>query len=367
MKITGTALVVAMGLAAVSGATISPAAASAGTPPLTSIELTSSVVNITSSTGHQLALKVHSFTAPNQPSLDETDIALTREVGPDGRTGKEIHTWQFPMFSSYLKANPKGEGTLRMATPEMGSLGSLQLTMTPTGHITKQQCEGTVSVITSRVALAGTFYFKTQATGTHKWGAVGHRKAGKSFTFPGSSILTETFHGAAQCLDTTPPPPACETGTAWNTRSPSFVVRLFPDVAFTGYEAAGHHVVDGYRLTGVSGTRVTRVDEVIARLPKLKVKTVQRPDNPSQVNGTLVVTGKAPLSSGSATISGLEYEQLPQQCGGRGDTQGFTNWPNADFANGPARLTLRPQVFGAIHVPDNQSGFVGQTTFGSSH
>ncbi|HVY10627.1 MAG TPA: hypothetical protein VHB18_10860 [Mycobacteriales bacterium] len=352
MKVRFVALSATAGAALAIGGVVVPAAAVAA-PRVTSIELTSSNLSMTSATGQHLKVQVHAFVNANQPQDNEADITLWKPLGVGGSAGEEDHTWTFPIQYSELKTNAAGKGTLDVASAELSPFGVMSLTMTPTQTDSIKSCNGSPSISTTRVKLAGTFFFSSRSTGAHKWGSVGSHSAKKPVTFTGKNTLVQVFPGTKQCLNTDANPP-CMSGVMWDSGNSK--------VDVSGVIAAGREVVDAARLVGFAtgaGTAATREDDLIAPMsPPLWAMAADRL-NPSAQDATLITRGSSPTSIGSASLTStipVSIQSVP--CGTAGKSELGIAWPAVQYTNGATPLTFKPQVFGPIHAPNNTDAMV---------
>jgi hypothetical protein len=351
-------------MAALAGATVVAAAfggvalsapAVAATPRVTATDLDSSLVSFTSSTGHRLVVEVHAFVQQGAPANDEADITLTQENG-GGTNGTEDHSWMFPIRSTDLDTTTAGQGTLSLSSAELGRFGSLHLTINPMGKAKTQTCSGSLAALVTPVSLSGKFLFKTLSGGAHSWGAVGSNKRNLDVLFTGKSTLTQILAGGGSCLanESTDAQLPCLNALMWDSSDAT--------VDISGYEFPGIDMVTGSRVVSLHGDvprGSMREDDVVTPVATPKLANVLDPITTLLDGISLIASAHRPAASGTASISSdtaAVRQTVP--CGTAGKSESAAAWGGSAYTNGTTPLSLQPQIYGALHVPDNDNAML---------
>jgi cell division septation protein DedD len=130
-------------------------------------------------------------------------------------------------------------------------------------------------------------------------------------------------------------------------------------VDITGYEFPGLDVVGGTRvisLTGAVPRGSMREDDVVAPVPTPALANLLDPVTSLLDGITLTASAERPATSGTASISNdLGGDRQTISCGAAGKTESAAGWANSAYTNGSTPLTLAPQIYGALHVPNNDT------------
>lgn len=343
----------ALAASAIGGVAVA-APAVAAAPHINAIDLTSSLVTFKSTTKHTLQVQVHAFVQKNAPANDEADITLTQQNGVGGVSGAEDHSWMFPIQASDLTTNAADGGTLTLSSPEISPFGSLRLTFMRSGKSSTQKCSGVAAATVTPVAISGKFFFKTLSGGTHAWGAVGSQKPNVSVLFTGKSILTQLLPGGGTCLanqsDNNSLP--CGSALMWDSSDATTDI--------SGFEFPGLDMMSGSRVVSLAnGPRGSmREDDLIAPVPTPKLSGLLDPVT-SLLDGVSLLTSGPSSAGGSATVSdAVAGSHTTLSCGTAGKTEKAAAWNGAAYTNGTTPLSLQPQIFGALHVPNNDTAML---------
>jgi hypothetical protein len=339
--------------AALAGAAAPTAAAAATHHHVVAIDITSSEVAVTTSTGHPVLLDLHAYAKPHAVEGNELDVDMAQLNGAGGANGEEDHSWMFPIETNALTAQPSGNGALTVKSATLGGFGVLKLTITPTSKPTTQRCGGAAAASVSRVKLAGTLLFKTQSTGANKWGSIGSANVKKVFKFPGHSKLTQYYAGGEKCLygGSALPSPPCASSVQWDSGG--------LDVDLSGYELPGANIVEGTRFTLLHRPYgAARIDDVVSTVPRPTFLTAPDQTVTTSLNAMLGVVGQAPASTGKALLlSSKAAAAQTVPCGSHGKTVKVTMW-QASYKNAVTPLTLNADIFGAMRDKDNSEAML---------
>lgn len=343
--------IVASGIAAaaaLSGVAAPATAVAATHHHVVALELTSSEVAVTTSTGHQVLLDLHAHAKPHAVAGNELDLTVTQLDGAGGINGAEDHSWLFPIDSGAFTAKPSGNGALTVRATALSKFGVFKLTMTPTRKPSIQRCGGAAAASVSHVKLVGTMHFRTHSGGANSWGSIG--SATKAFKFPGGSRLTQFFKGGENCLfggsSSADPAAPCASALQWDAGG--------LNVDLSGYEFPGQDIVEGTRLSLLHRPYgAMRIDDMVVPVPTPTF--ISAPDTvvTTSFDAMLGVLSQAPSSAGKALLASSKAASTQvEPCGSHGKTINVTMW-HASYKNGATPLTLKADIFGGMHVKDN--------------
>jgi len=300
-----------------------------------SLYLTSTALEVVSSTGHRLRLQVSASRFGS-----DSRISVVAET----RSRAEQHRWDFPVPRRAISLSDRGRGRIHLSSKRGGGHATLWLKVVPHGDSTYSKCHGKIATRTRRVTLTGTVLLHTGSHGKHAWGAVG--SARRTWHFARHTKLTWTRSAADNCsgdLTTLP----CRTTLLWLASGDPEDFRLMAgENKGSGSLIEGEHSVALARPKGATRTdSSTRADASQASLT----------DNGSSV------TMQAAFGAGTATMtSDTPQQTVVQRCAG-GKKISVAFWPGT-YANGPTPIQVPEQIFGALTMPDGSGAGLYQIT-----
>jgi hypothetical protein len=323
---------VALGSAGVAAA---PGPTERKVPVVTQVILSSGVSTITSSTGHRLVFGLNVNREDTGLKVDYVEISLGRLV-KDRTT--EGHAWSFRIPASAVKLPTKGTGSIKVSSKQLSGYGKLDLSVKPKGKKTKTSCGGQLVSAHQEMTITGHLVWNTKSQGAHKWGTVGSVK--RKFHFSKHSLVSWFYQSPTICPT---PPASCNGGMSWSV----FTSTSYGSLGLGGAKLGKKYALFGNRTVRLAHTRQkgTRLDTLYGRSKptKLAVK--------SGGGGTLKIAAAA----GRGTISSSSSSTSTSSCG-TGSKKVHARYWSGSWKNGAHPLTLKAQVFGAIHVPNESTG-----------
>ena len=324
------------------------AAAPHDVPAVQSVSLESSQTAVTSSTSHKLRVQVTANQTQAQVAGQQTSGQVTVALSTGASDESEFHEWQFQDADGALTVDSTGAGTLAVPNQQISPFGKINLTITPIGSPTTQDCDSTPRSQTQKVSLDGTFFFDSMSTGGNAWGTVG--KKSKGFTFSATNTVTTTYTNTnpAACLPDFSNLP-CASSLFWQSNT--------EDVSLSGVKIGSHGAIFASRTTDLSAPAdAKRIDEAFGTSKALVLNT----------SGTAASLSVKALgnSAGSAKLSAKKHAKpFSSNCkkSGKKRVETSTTWSNAKYVNGRKPLAVHAQIYGAIKVADNSNAEIVRT------
>jgi hypothetical protein len=321
-----------------------PGLATTGLPGLSSpraagasVNVTSSVLKVVSSTGHRLRIRLRAF---------QSDTSSQVDLQVETRDGAEEHDWSFDVPRSGVSISSKGTGRVRLTSGRSAGYATVSLKATPHGRAVLSTCHSKTASKTRHVSLSGTLRLSTRSTGRHAWGRVGslHKKV----HFSTHSSVTWIRPAASSCSETTLP---CRNTFAWQASSD-----VTDELDFlTSVNKGAHARITGARFVNLprpaGATRTDILNQPQSSPNQLIVNTT---------DGS--ATLQATFRGGTATLSAPQpatTQVLRCATGKKKISVDF--WP-AGFADGATPIRLPAQIFGAVSLQDNPAGAIYRIT-----
>lgn len=295
--------------------------------------LSSSVLDIVSSTGHQLRLHV---LALGSDSNSQVSIQVQT------RSGVEEHDWNFDVPTSVVSLSTTGKGRIHLTAKRTGGRATVLLRTSPVGGVTRSTCHRKTATKTRHVTLTGTVLLHTRTHGKHAWGNLG--SAHKALRFSTKSKVVRTLRAASNCP--TPEFP-CRNTFAWQASGGPPGELDF----FVGINQGAHAQIAGFRSVQLSGPPGASRSDILQFPQKAPNQLIVATDHSATLQAT--------FRGGTATLSGAPPPQkATQPCGKAGKKKVSVEFWSADFANGATPILLPAQVFGDISLADSPAGAI---------
>ncbi len=320
-----------------------PSAKAPSTKPLSSVEINSPSITVTTSTHHTLKLKVSASDFVSLGNPDNSPGSIDVQLGtPNGR---EAHGWIFALAAGSITDHVStSTGVATTGPHQISPFGRVRLTFSPDGPSSTLKC-GKTTVVTRHVKIAAAMSFDTSSA----WGSVGSYPAKTHF---GRGTL-RTQYGGAPC-----PAPAefttCVTNVTWGAQGTPLTLTG----GWTRRHGKKHGTITGERVVSLSTPAdADRIDLVTlpAPLPKL-----------TDVGGipTLAVTTSGGQSVGSATLASTTAEHPSKvTCNSTHHHDLQTTWTSASYTNGTTPLAVHEQIEGTLTLPDSATdGYIQRNT-----
>jgi hypothetical protein len=329
-------LVASLALVAAPVAAGSAIAVTPGTQ--SSVELVSTGLHVHSSTHHKLVVTVKAETS---------EFENTASVEISVPNGSESHLWTFNIPSTLLKESASGV-SLTMHDAQLEPFGLLKLIGTNDGKATTTTCGVGDYAVAQPVSLHGRLFFNTKSTGRQRWGGIGSKN--KDLAFKAGNLLTTEYGTGGACNDYSVP---CSNGAELTILSSTFIVDAQTNGATT--------LVNELRYAALAKPKgATRLDEAVA--------TANQPTI-SILNGGIVgqailhlTTPKSSNASGGFSMfSTGKYMKSNDLChrGSVDTAQHDQFWSTATYSKGTPNLRFPEQIYGALTLPTDHSGPVG--------
>jgi hypothetical protein len=336
--LTVLAVMVPFGLIAVPSATGAAHVSSAKQPIETTV--TADPVRLVSSTGQKLYFEIEAEadTFHNEPPGVSADIFVWN--GNGGLLGEE-HDWEWDDIANgdLLYDSTSGTGSFETDT-QLGSWGSIELTVAPTSKRPHNYCGGADQDWS--VTLSGTVWFNTHTA----WGAFGTKQAPLNFSEPADAEADFTGKALNGCGQPDPQQ-HCNGSIDWDDSGGLHGGVDGNSVGHNGKRGGQLYFSDIHSLEG--GLGPIRSDTVFvstAKPPKI-VST-----DKGKVTSLHVHAGTHGPITGSATLTGKGRPTIKKhECAG-GTTQ---EW-NASYRPGPNPLTVHMAVGGDFTHRAEKSG-----------
>ncbi|MGC4112448.1 MAG: hypothetical protein QM747_18905 [Nocardioides sp.] len=304
--------------------------------PATTVTIGSSVLQVVSSTGHKLRLRVLGL---RNSSGSRVDI----QVQSKDRT--EEHDWTFPTSAQGVSVTGSGHGRVRLTSTKSHGYATVSLKVAPHGKPILSTCHRKAATKVRHVSLVGTLLLHTRSKGKHAWGNVGSTR--QKVRFSTRSKVTWTRPAASNCP--TPEFP-CRSTFLWQASGgPS------GELDFLTSENVGAHATIG----GIRFVNLTEPDQAT----RADILTLPQP-TPNQlvVGGDGSATMQATFRGGTATLTAPNPALTQvERCGSGAKRISVESW-SADYANGSTPIRLPARVFGAISIEDTPAGTFARVT-----
>jgi hypothetical protein len=301
-----------------------------------SVNVTSSVLKVVSSTGHKLRLRLRAF---------QSDTATQVDIQVETRDRAEEHDWTFQVPRSGVSFSGNGKGRVRLASGRSAGYATVWLRARPHGHAALSTCHRRTASKTRHVSLTGTLRLNTRSTGRRAWGRVG--SAHKKVHFSTHSTVTWIRPASSDCSVNSLP---CRNTVAWQASS-----GVTQELDFLASVNKGAHAtITGARFVNLPRpTGATRTDIVNRPQTSPNQLIVNTTDGSAMLQATFRGATATLTAPQPATT---QVERCPS-----GQRISVDFWP-ASFANGVTPIRIPAQVFGAVSLQDNPAGAIYRIT-----
>lgn len=275
----------------------------------------------------------------------KVSVSGSRESGEGARmsvtvaniAGTESHDFSFPKAS--LSVSSTGSGTGALSGTQSGGRAKIQLKFSPDGAMTSRKCQGQVYGKSRPLKVGGVMWFSIGST----WGRVGSKT--RPMKFGAQSAVNWSYD--VGCPPTGEQDP-CRASLNWSVSTP--------------YSSSGFSTIFGFKASSkvsVTGSRQVRLSKPAGatRFDYANRTGVKAPAM-STSGSTTTLAVFAPGGKGRIVSRTEGWNPGPQTC--RGGTQNTTNW-SGTFVQGSPTVKVPASAFGAITVPNGESGYFSRT------
>jgi hypothetical protein len=332
------ALLVTAMIAAVGGATATPAVAGSISDE-SAIVLSTPATPVTSSSHHKLAISVLADQTRLPPGLELSSIDITVAT----RSNTESHSWLLNLPNSALKTTKSLSGSIAIPPSKIEPYGAVKVSFTPIGAPVTTTCDAADYTTVQKVHISGTVFFQTRSSGAHPWGSVGGRA--KTFTFRTGSTVTDTIgNGASICASPSPNP--CFTETAWTVADAAI------DLSGTVRDGKPG-TIDGERdVTLAKPHGATRTDELSVLSPRPRFRK-----GPGGKTASLAIRTSGSREAGAATLTSTRKDVSNSGPCGSSQSEQFVTW-KAKYVNSEVPLVLHAEIYGDMTIAHALTAFL---------